>query len=146
MKNISSRNTFIYKYVVPGVALGFAFLGLVDGLFDPIEGDPGFNFQTLIFSFAFIVLYRFFKRTFFSLADQVFLDKEALVVREKKKTEKILFDKIISVAADSNNGLRTTVTYQSLEAVPKEFSFLPDSVDSVMNLRELVSEKSMGSE
>lgn len=126
MQRISSRTTFISKRVFP--VIWFGVLALV--VIAPLLGKKprgGLPLVFLIMPFIMAVFgYFIMKKLVFDLADEVFDDGDALVVRFGSEQERIPLSQIMNISySHMTNPSRVTLTLRTPGRFGKEVTFSP---------------------
>jgi hypothetical protein len=126
MKRISSRQTFFIKRIFPAIWFGVLVLVLVVSIAAPAARKgllPGMLFVPLIMAvFGFVIM----KKLVFDLADEVWDDGDALVVKSKGWEERIDLANIINVSSSTmTNPPRVTLTLRDPCHLGKEITFFP---------------------
>jgi hypothetical protein len=112
MRKISSDWTFFYKRIFPIIWIGILGIVLFAMLFVVPHPDP-FSFIPAIFVPLLMMVIGFvlFKKLLFDLADEVFEDGDALVVKNGSREERIAFTDIKNVGyAQFMNPPRVTLS------------------------------------
>jgi len=125
-KRISSRNTFFMKRIFPAIWFGFIAVFFVTLVLDAGQGRSvpaaAYVAPLLLVGVGFFVMRRFV----FDLADEVFDEGDALLVRFGQEQERIPLAQIINVSyAGMTNPARITLTLRTPGRFGKEVSFSP---------------------
>jgi hypothetical protein len=125
MRLISSKTTFFSKRVFPFIWFGFLalFIVLPFVLGNGKNRPPPFFFVVpcAMAVFGFFIM----KKLVFDLADAVWDDGDALVVRKKGWDERIPLTNIINVSTGMSNPPRITLTLRDPCRFGKEVAFSP---------------------
>jgi hypothetical protein len=98
MRRISSQWTFFYKFVFPIIWFGFIVVFLIVAIFVPTRSGQGPPIPALIVPIIMLVLgYTLMKKLIFDLADEVWDDGAALVVKKSGREERIALSDIKNV-------------------------------------------------
>jgi hypothetical protein len=99
MRRISSKWTFFYKSVFPIFWFGFIILFLVVALFVPMRSGQSPPIPALIVpTIMFVVGFFLMKKFFFDLADEVWEDNDALIVKNRGQEQRIALRDIKNVS------------------------------------------------
>src|SRR5579862_1170959 len=99
MRRISSKWTFFYKSVFPIFWFGFIILFLVVALFVPMRSGQSPPIPALIVpTIMFVVGFFLMKKFFFDLADEVWEDNDALIVKNRSQEQRIALRDIKNVS------------------------------------------------
>jgi hypothetical protein len=126
MQRISSRGTFVSKRVFPLIWFGFLALMVIAPLLGkkPRGGLPvGFLIMPIIMAaFGYFIM----KKLVFDLADEVFDDGDALIVRFGSEQERIPLSQIMNISYSyMTNPSRITLTLRAPGRFGKEITFSP---------------------
>jgi hypothetical protein len=126
MRRISSRNTFFTKRIFPLVWFGFlAFIVISPLLGKKPKGGLSVGFLIIPICMA-AFGYFLMKKLVFDLADEVFDDGDALVVRFGSEQERIPLSEIMNVSYSYLvNPPRVTLTLRTPSRFGKEVTFSP---------------------
>jgi hypothetical protein len=126
MQRISSRGTFYSKRIFPLLWFGFLAI-LVVGPMLAKKPESGLSVGFLIVPiFMAVIGYFVMKKLVFDLADEVFDDGDALVVRFGSEQERIPLSQIINVSYSyMANPSRVTLTLRMPGRFGKEITFSP---------------------
>jgi hypothetical protein len=98
MRRISSQWTFFYKFIFPIVWVGFIIVFLAVAIFAPTRSGQGPPIPALIVPIIMLVIgYSIMKKFIFDLADEVWDDGDALVVKKSGQEERIALSDIKNV-------------------------------------------------
>jgi hypothetical protein len=98
MRQISSKWTFFYKYVFPVIWCGFIIVFLIVAVFVPSRSGQGLPIPALIVPIIMLGFgYALMKKLIFDLADEVWDDGSALVVKKGGQEERIALSDIKNV-------------------------------------------------
>jgi hypothetical protein len=126
MRRISSRTTFIYKRLFPVLWFGLLALAVINGLAGNRSGSGIAPSLVIVPVVMAIVGYFIMKKRLFDLADEVFDDGDALVLRFGKQQERIALENIMNVSyVTMFNPQRVTLTLRGAGRFGKEVSFSP---------------------
>jgi len=125
-KRISSRNTFFMKRIFPVIWFGFIAVFFVTAALDWGRGRSvpaaAYLAPLLLVGVGYFIMRRFV----FDLADEVFDEGDALLVRFGSEEERIPLAQIINVSyAGMTNPPRITLTLRNPGCFGKEVSFSP---------------------
>lgn len=125
MRQISSDATFFYKRVFP--VLWFGFLAIFCGVGLPLALSKGAPFPLIAVPvFLAAVGYIVMKKFVWDLADKVWDDGDALVIRNRNTEARIPFSEIMNVSyTPMINPPRVTLTLNDHGRVGTEISFMP---------------------
>ena len=99
MRRISSKWTFIYKSLFPIFWFGFIILFLVVALFVPMRSGQSPPIPALIVpTIMFVVGFFLMKKFVFDLADEVWEDNDALIVKNRGQEQRIALRDIKNVS------------------------------------------------
>jgi len=99
MRRISSKWTFFYKSVFPIFWFGFIILFLVVALFVPMRSGQSPPIPALIVpTIMFVVGFFLMKKFVFDLADEVWEDNDALIVKNRGQEQRIALRDIKNVS------------------------------------------------
>jgi hypothetical protein len=126
MKRISSRQTFFIKRIFPAFWFGVLLLVVIVPFAKPATRkvlQPGMLIVPLIMAVFGIVI---MKKLVFDLADEVWDDGDALLVKSKGWEERIDLSNIINVSSSTmTNPPRVTLTLREAGHLGKEITFFP---------------------
>jgi hypothetical protein len=98
MRRISSQWTFFYKFVFPIIWFGFIIVFLIVAIFVPTRSGQGPSIPALIVPVIMLVFgYTLMKKLIFDLADEVWDDGDALVVKKSGQEQPIALSDIKNV-------------------------------------------------
>jgi hypothetical protein len=98
MRRISSQWTFFYKFVFPIFWFGFIIVFLIVAVFVPTRAGQGLPIPALIVPIIMLVIgYALMKKLIFDLADEVWDDGDALVVKKSGQEQRIALSDIKNV-------------------------------------------------
>jgi hypothetical protein len=98
MRRISSQWTFFYKFIFPIVWVGFIIVFLAVAVFAPARSSQGLPIPTLIVPIIMLVIgFTIMKKFIFDLADEVWDDGDALVVKKSGQEQRIALSDIKNV-------------------------------------------------
>jgi hypothetical protein len=98
MRQISSKWTFFYKYVFPVIWFGFIIVFLIVAVFVPSRSGQGLPIPALIVPIIMLGIgYALMKKLIFDLADEVWDDGGALLVKKGGQEERIALSDIKNV-------------------------------------------------
>jgi hypothetical protein len=98
MRRISSQWTFFYKFIFPIVWVGFIIIFLAVAVFAPTRSGQGLPIPALIVPIVMLVIgFTIMKKFIFDLADEVWDDGAALVVKKSGQEERIALSDIKNV-------------------------------------------------
>jgi hypothetical protein len=98
MRRISSQWTFFYKFIFPIVWVGFIIVFPAVAVFAPARSGQGLPIPALIVPVIMIgVGYALMKKLIFNLADEVWEDGDALVVKKGGQEERVALSDIKNV-------------------------------------------------
>ena len=98
MRRISSKWTFFYKLVFPIVWFGFIVLFVIIALFVPARSGQSPPFPALIVPIIMAIIgYLLMKKLVFDLVDEVWEDRDALVVKNRGQEQRIALSDIKNV-------------------------------------------------
>jgi hypothetical protein len=126
VRRISSKTTVVWKRVFPVVWFGFLGFFLLSALL-PMLTKKEIHIEFVIIplimaGFGFFVM----KRLVFDLADEVWDEGDALLVRVKGKEERVALSNIINVSHSSfTNPPRVTLTLREPCSLGREIAFFP---------------------
>jgi hypothetical protein len=126
MKRISSKRTFFYKRVFPIGWLGFLALFMLGSSLASrrthTEVMPLLVLPVIMGVFG----YLFFRKLLFDLADEVWDDGDALVVRNAGTEQRVPLRDIINIGYSSlSNPERVTLTLRDAGPLGREIPFIP---------------------
>jgi hypothetical protein len=126
MTRISSRSTFFYKRIFPLFWFGFILFFLVTGLWGAGRAHASRVPFLVAPVFMMVLGFVLFRRLIFDLADEVWDDGDALVVRNAGTEERIALKNIINVGFSTmTNPERVTLTLREPCSLGKEITFSP---------------------
>jgi hypothetical protein len=98
MRRISSRWTFFYKFIFPLIWFGFIIVFLIVAVVVPTRSGQALPIPALIVPIIMGVIgYSLMKKMIFNLADEVWDDGNALVVKKSGQEERIALSDIKNV-------------------------------------------------
>src|ERR1700683_576161 len=98
MRRISSQWTFFYKFAFPTFWFGFIIVFLIVAVFVPTRAGQGLPIPALIVPIIMLVIgYALMKKLIFDLADEVWDDGDALVVKKSGQEQRIALSDIKNV-------------------------------------------------
>jgi hypothetical protein len=98
MRRISSQWTFFYKYVFPVIWFGLIIVFLIVAVFVPSRSGQGLPIPALIVPIIMLVIgFVLMKKMIFDLADEVWDDGDALVVKKSGQEQRIALRDIKNV-------------------------------------------------
>jgi hypothetical protein len=98
MRQISSKWTFFYKYIFPVIWCGFIIVFLIVAVFVPSRSGQGLPIPALIVPIIMLGIgYALMKKLIFDLADEVWDDGSALLVKKGGQEERIALSDIKNV-------------------------------------------------
>jgi hypothetical protein len=126
MRRISSRGTFWYKRIFPIVWFGVLALFIVIDVFTSTFSYGTQEVPFIIVPAVMAVIgYVIMKKLIFDLADQVWDDGAALVVRDKGREDRIALSNIMNVSySPLTNPPRVTLTLRQPSNFGAEISFI----------------------
>ncbi|WP_430391486.1 hypothetical protein [Dyella sp. 20L07] len=128
MQRLSSPSTFFYKRVFPVFWFGFlaiiVIVGVSSGVVERrLEALPSFGMPVLMIIFGFVL----FKRIIFDLVDEVWLDGDQLVIKNRGESSRIALSQVINVNVTTmTNPPRITLMLRSESSrLGKAVIFMP---------------------
>lgn len=102
MQRLSSRSTFLYKRVFPVLWLGFLTLWVVMmwGEWNLRNGVPALVLFTPV-ALAVLIGFLAFKRLILDLVDEVWLDGDGLLVKNRGEQVKVTLSNVVNVSAST---------------------------------------------
>jgi hypothetical protein len=124
MKRISSNWTFFYKRIYPLFWLGFlALFVMTDLLASRANAVP--VPVVIVPAVMAVIGFMVFRQMFFNLADEVWDDGDALIVRNAGTEERVMLRNIINIGYTAiSNPQRVTLTLREPGILGKEIAFI----------------------
>jgi hypothetical protein len=133
MRRLSSSYTFFYKRIFPVLWFGFLLVFLAIALWGTLYPQasarpqpvvPFLLMPLLMAGIGFLV----FRKLIFDLVDEVWLDGDYLVVKNRDEQRRVALSDVMNVNATTmTNPRRITVMLRTDTRYGRSFSFMPDS-------------------
>lgn len=128
MRRLSSSHTFLYKRVFPVLWLGGVAVFLLVMLTNPLPlGGPAFPY--LFVPILMLVLgFAFMRKLLFDLVDEVWLDGESLLVKNRQQEIRIALYDVLNVNSTTmTNPRRITLRLRADSRFGRDIAFIPNS-------------------
>jgi len=139
MRRLSSSSTFFYKRIFPVLWFGFLLVFLAIALWGtlhpqasvrPPPAAPFLLMPLLMAGIGFLV----FRKLIFDLVDEVWLDGDYLVVKNRDEQRRVALSDVMNVNATTmTNPRRVTVMLRTDTRWGRSFSFMPASPRGFLN-------------
>jgi hypothetical protein len=126
MKLISSKRTFFYKRMFPVLWFGFLAIFVLTAYLPGRRSHVGLTPMLIVPVVMAIIGYTLFRRLLFDLADEVWDDGDALIVKNAGTEQRVALSNIINIGYSSlTNPERVTLTLRDGGTFGKEITFMP---------------------
>ena len=133
MRRLSSSSTFFYKRIFPVLWFGFLLVFLAIALWGTLYPQASARPQPVV-SFLLMPLlmagigFLVFRKLIFDLVDEVWLDGDWLVVKNRDEQRRVALSDVMNVNATTmTNPRRITVMLRTDTRYGRSFSFMPAS-------------------
>lgn len=126
MRRLSSKATFLYKHLLPVLALGLLAILWLFGLLVPLrQGEPRLPL-ILIPPVLGGLVYLACRRVLFGLLDEVWLDGDTLLLKNRRRQARVALAEVMNVEAPVMiNPRRISLMLRNGSAFGREVSFVP---------------------